>query len=459
MRVFVLLSLALLAGCLAPTAEVAPAELPALPEALSPLGYLCPGESGDAAAEPCVTRLAKADATLQEPFIAVHPTNPQVVAVGVNLGPSLVERALGLVSQDSWVCRLGIFVSEDGGATWRETHAPTPEIATGPLGPEPTSCAGDPAIVFDDEGRMHVTGIATRGSALSPLAGDGIGFQTYYVRSDDLGATWVDAAIPSPNGMSQDRNWMAWDAERRIVYVVWQNTDGPFSEWTTEVAWSEDGGATWRTQDEAQRLVCGTPGIFAFHDGDVLYSCATVTEEGKNRVYVAEFDPDSGAGTVRSTLNVAGYWPHVVARADGSLVLRYALETGDEALLVSPDGGRTWGQPTELRALVAGAWGSAEALWEIADPSGGYHMIVRLVRATGPVADYELRHVVLDRDLALAHEATLSAWSTTTPPTPRSAQTLGDHYHGIAWTGTSALLVWAQDAALGLTEAVALPTA
>lgn len=445
-----------LAGCLA--APLAPTALPLGPAALG-YAYLCPGEGGEPGEAPCLKALARDDATLQEPFAAAHPLDPDILAVGVNFGPPLAERAQGL-PDDSHVCRLGVYVTEDAGASWREAFAPPPEFRNGPLGPTPNQCAGDPALVFDDAGRLHVTGIATSGNLPGPLrglAGDNLGYVTYYVRSDDLGRTWGESVVLSANGSPQDRNWLTRDPSNRALYAVWQNTAGPLANWTTEVAWTLDGGATWRNQAPEQRPRCHTDGPVVVRGMEALVSCSNTTSEEETRVRVYAFDPASGDVELRSELVQQGFWPFLTALPSGRLALQYSAFDGDTQILWSGDGGRTWQSPTSLRGVSEGAWDFAHAYWAEADRLGGYHLITRLTNIeslapAGPtIASYELRHLVLDEGGARVQETTLEAWKSTDPPKPRPAQTLGDHYYGIAWGAERALLAYTRDAEVKLT--------
>jgi hypothetical protein len=87
----------------------------------------------------------------------------------------------------------------------------------------------------------------------------------------------------------------------------------------------------------------------------------------------------------------------------------------------------------------------------------------------GPVEQqYELRHVVLDRDGKKVQDTILGAWTETlaerrveertqlytgTPPT--LAQTVGDHFYGIGWTKDRALLAFTKaDGITSLTSVV-----
>jgi hypothetical protein len=463
----------LLAGCLGNS--VSPTALPVgLPSAQPLVKYLCPGAEGNGSAEPCFTQIARDDATLQEPFAAVHPANPRIMAIGVNLGPPYTERLQGLPGGESHVCKLAVYVTEDGGKAWREAIAPPPKFQTGPLGPTPGQCAGDPALAFDDAGRLHVTGIATAGSPPGPfgmLAGDNRGFVTYYVRSDDLGKTWGEPVVVSDNGASQDRNWITRDPASGTLWVDWQNTEGGLGNWTTELAWSADDGARWQLMDKEKRPRCYTDGPVALLGGEVLFSCVNSTSDEETRIRVYAFDPATGDSTLRGEVLEQGYWPFLTAFRDGRLAMHYDVgeQTFDTQLLWSSDGGRTWANPTSLRGVAEGAWRSAHSYWAEADPWGGYHVLAFLQRHDGsvplqgpfggPFYAQELRHLVFNATGAKVEETKLAAWSTKDLPAPRLAQGLGDHFYGLAWGQDRALLAFTRDAALQLTLALpALPT-
>lgn len=446
-----LLPAALLAGCVAPTA-VDPSGLPAaLPGAVTGYLYACLAKA-DASEGPCLTRISRDDATLQEPFIATHPTNPDILAVGVNLGPPLAERIAGLPN-DSHVCRFAIYVSEDGGGSWRETIAPPPPLKEGPLGRTPDACAGDPAIVFDAEGRMHVSGIASPGRA-SPgvpfsgvpdieVPGDAIGFQVYYARSDDLGATWPVTVLPDDNGLPQDRNWMTLDPASGTLYVIWHNTDGAFADWTTELAWTQDGGASWTNQREDQWAPCGAMSTLALHEGQPVFTCLHVNDEGKPRVHVYALDPATGDLEMRSELVDTTGYGMLSALPDGRLALVHDRFGNDPKLTWSADGGRSWTSAVHLAHLVEGDWSTLIAMWSEADPDNAVHVLIQVARDEAPQPSNpaprfsvaQTRHLVFDPQGGLAHAAILVETTAADSPRLKPAQALGDHFFGLAWNG------------------------
>lgn len=462
------LAVPVLAGCTTSPVQLSQAQLaPEMPSFL----YLCPGAARPPSPEPCLGRLARDDATLQEPYAALHPGDPDVMAIGVNLGPPFTEHARG--SHD--LCRLEVYVTEDGGRAWRAGTVPPPAFTLPFAGAAAGQCSGDPALVFDEAGTLHASGLANAGTAPAglPLPGrEGGGFAAYYARSDDLGRTWGEPVVVGPNGQNQDRNWLARDPASGALYVNWQNVAGGEADWTTEVAWSLDGGATWRNQEPHQRPVCRTPGPVTLAGGVPLVSCVKPGDPDRVRVYA--FDPASGGLALRGGFEAEATWPLLVALADGRLAAVYrasegGLVSGDSLVRFSGDAGRTWSDALSTRELAEGPWDLARAYWAAADPFGGLHMMVRVGRLEAPMDDagraregtgavrYELRHLALDAAGRKAHEVALEAWSAASPPAVRPAQGLGDHYYAIAWSGDEALLAYTRDGAIKLTLATPAP--
>jgi len=380
------------------------------------------------------------------------------MAVGVNWGPPLTDDVAGLTNGEAAECKMGVYTSKDGGATWAFHTAPAPPVRqTMPV--HPTRCEGDPALVFDAQDRLHLTGIAQAGDdLLPPPAGSGQGFMTYYTRSDDLGATWSPPVILSDLDPAQDRNWMALDPATGAVVVDWQNTAKDFANWTVQLAWSLDRGATWATQEAPQRSVCAPPGPLLPHAGDLLYTCRNATGNDVHLLVYA-FDLANRTGALRAALNVSGAWPGLAALRDGTLSQHWDDgDAPDTKLAWSRDHGRTWTEPASLRALLDGQPAGAHAYWAEGDAHGALHLIAQADAAPvapvpGAPAHHELRHVVLAANGSKLQETVLAAWDDTEPPTPRPALTLGDHYYGIARAGDRTLLAFTRDSAIDLTLA------
>lgn len=122
-----------------------------------------------------------------ESKIAVNPLDPKNMIIGV------IDYALGAA--------VGIFVSRDGGLTWKQVFAP--QIPN-------TQSYGDPDVAFDSEGNAYVCGLLVDGS-VTPNTRSVIVY-----KSTDRGDSWVvetelfkallSNPIPDEPAIDVDRN-------------------------------------------------------------------------------------------------------------------------------------------------------------------------------------------------------------------------------------------------------------
>jgi hypothetical protein len=311
------------------------------------------------------------------------------------------------------------------------------------------------------------------------------------VRSDDLGATWREPVLLQDNGLGQDREWIVRDPASGALYVVWQNVPAGsgLEDRSVEVAWSLDGGATWRNQEAGQRTPCYRAGMPVVLQGALRFACVHAADDGREVVQLHALDAARGEAALVADAIAEGQWPSLTLLADGTLAMLYdncfpdscAL---DSLLLRSRDGGATWSPGGSAMGLAEGAWDRARVYWSEADPFGGQHLLVRFDRdeallpadpsgsAPTPMAT-ELRHVVLDASGAPIHSATLAAWRSDEAPSPRAAVGFGDDvlgvegrqqhprcggsscYYSLAWSGDRALLAFTRDGAIELALAAA----
>ncbi|MGQ0534793.1 MAG: hypothetical protein ACT4PT_01835 [Methanobacteriota archaeon] len=486
-----LLALALvapaLAGCLGPSVE--PTSLSSAASTVPfPYPYVCPGREGDGAREPCLTQIARDDAVLQQPFVAIHPGNPEVMAVAANFGSPVADVILGLASGDASAGRVAVYVTEDGGATWRETFAIAPATSADPVR---VAFQGDVSVLFDSEGSLHVTALATHGS-LVQQAGSATKFwggvqdlRVYYVRSDDLGKTWGEPVLLQDNGVGQDRPFIVRDPTDGVLYTVWQDVPvGALGDAEARrllhVAWSLDHGVTWRNQEPGQRASCGREGMPVVFRDALLFACTHQEEDGRAVVQIYAFDSASGNATLLVGDVGEGWAPFLTVLADGTLALHYDTCYPspcdlDTMLQRSRDGGLTWEPAGGAMAFSEDPWDYARVYWSAAGPFGDQHLLVRYardqeyggVRATARFTfDVEMRHVVLDRSGAVVQNVHLAEWRHDDIPTVRPAVGLGDDgyqqhprcsgascYYGLAWGGERALLAFMRDGAIVLAEA------
>src|SRR5579884_2102022 len=131
-----LLATPLLTGCFssAPAATIHPAATtsPALPSQV-PYAMGCPPGVRHASGGACVGTIASVTESSAEPFLAISPTNPDVMAVGVNAGHTtdalVTQGRPGL--QD---LKFDVYFTQDAGKTWRrESLPPLPQAHPVPV--------------------------------------------------------------------------------------------------------------------------------------------------------------------------------------------------------------------------------------------------------------------------------------------------------------------------------------
>ncbi len=158
-----------------------------------------------------------------EPAIAVDPSNPQILVAGSNSFGEGTVRAYG---------------STDGGATWTATTAsPIPES-------NGASCAGDPGVAIDLEGRQYYSFLrSTPCTTAKPLL--------HVARRAGPDDPWGVAVPVAPlrRSRSDDKPAIAVDLSpvsrfRNRVYVAWTRVS-PSSVLAIQIAHSDDGGRTW----------------------------------------------------------------------------------------------------------------------------------------------------------------------------------------------------------------------
>ncbi|HLE97565.1 MAG TPA: sialidase family protein [Candidatus Thermoplasmatota archaeon] len=453
--------------------------------------YLCAGDNGDGSADPCLAQLPRGDAMLQQPYVAIHPGNPNIMAVGAHYANPPAELAVGLVSGDASGTRIAVYLTEDGGATWRESFATPPAMNPGPLD---LVHQGDAALLFDPEGRLHVTALARVERAGDTEDLNGVnGLRTYYVRSDDLGRTWGEPVWLGTDDVGHTRNWIVRDPASGALYVVWFDGSSDFSEQTTFVAWSRDGGATWRAQEPGQRPSCHRLGAPVVLDGVLRFACTRFAEGEGVVVQIYAFDASDGHSTLLAELDEVGdaAYTFLTLLADGTLAMHYDDCRGwgttfapnppnpcplDSPLLRSADAGLTWNAVGSALSLATGDWHRGRVFWSEADPFGDQHLLVRYERdeplgpadPTGrvftPVA-YEARHLVLDGRGALVHSVVLETWRSEVARADEWVPGLDDEgrqreghprcagmscFNGIGWAGDRGLIAFAHDGAVKL---------
>lgn len=441
-----LLALAcVLTGCVASATPFAPSA--SGPDAGPGYRLACPPGAGTSEVEGvCVARLTMPTESLQEPYLAADPARPGVYALGVNAGQT--TRAVREDGSGLDEILMDVYVTEDGGATWRHAPIPRTRPVPTPLGtpvPVDAGSSGDPALAFDAEGTLHATGLSLSSLPVGQRS------HIYAARSHDLGRTWSEPVPVSGKWDANDRNWIA-TAPGGKVYVSWQRPS------SSHVAWSLDGGATWRAQPhDAERKGCVNVSPALPVPGGALLACV----DGGfftplTGLRVLRFDEATGRFASLALFTGEALRPRLLAPADGPLVLVWQDPAADAArYATSADGGATWTPSRDLRGLVAAddAWRDVSPFWSEADARGNVHVLLRGREGPAGAEERRLLHLVLDprTDRVLFH-AELPAHRPAGEPPATLAGSAGDHYHGIAFHGDEGLLAWTRDRAVLLTR-------
>ena len=182
-----------------------------------------------------------------EPSIAVHPANANVIAVGVN-----DVRTLG-VSNDAWQ---GLAVSSNGGASFDfETLVPgfpgdsSAEGLASPI--RGNAAASDPWLGFDAAGNLYFSFVAfqrTPPGQPSSTVANALAVAKYHVSSGGA-VTYQKTVVVERGtvglGQQEDKEALAVDGGNGRVYVCWARFTGGQNHLSVKV--SGDTGETWNT--------------------------------------------------------------------------------------------------------------------------------------------------------------------------------------------------------------------
>jgi len=416
----------LAAGCVGP-APAPPTEEPA-PAAAKVTGFAFACPPGATVQNPeglCVGRIATRTESLQEPYVAVHPTNPDIVAVGINAGHT-VQSVRTEPRPGIDLVLLDIYVSEDGGATWRLSRLPYVEdsAVSSPLPFDDGTVVGDPALVFGADGVLHASGIASNSQTR--------GYNVFYAQTTDLGRSWSDITVLTTDD-DNDRNWMDMGPDGTL-FVPWQNVGE-----SSEVAWSTDNGATWRTQTAGQKeKECLLAGRMAFWEGTPLLLCGGRDRSDNTGVRILALDMATGDLEEWAELDgMPCLAPLAVRALGGPLVVASGWCGVEDAKVAFSTDGRTFEVMGLGKAIgVPVTW----LYWHEADPWGNTHFVVR--DAAGDVHhvafDPVARKPILDQ--VLRGEAPMVSES--------AAPAYGDHFYGVAFGAEHGYAVWTRDKGL-----------
>lgn len=410
------LSVVILAGCMQPSpngdGEEVPHVRPLLPDCTS-------HEFND---ESCIRTISRVSESLQEPDLAIDPSDPSRWAIGVNAGQTLNSTSASpLVAE---YVRLGIILSEDAGKTWRDLAPPAiPAFSTLPVA---LGRQADPSLVFDAQGALHVSGIVSHES--------GRGFDVFYYSTPDRGETWSTPILLTQTG-NADRQWLSIVNGR--LHAVWQERQPGQSV----VRSSDDGGKTWGEALRAERCIMPSPVVEV---GDASrFVCASGTG-----VRIIDVSPELGTETDLRADQITR-WPRILARGTTAAVL-YEEGGGSSYASVSLDSGLTWSEFQRLpinaksdeldRHLTAAVLTERDIRVLAAD--------TRSAAERGSLVRLTLLQVSTP-GIGLISSSNLS----TVPPSstiPPAAPTFADDFHSLEQLDGRTVVVWSRQGTLAI---------
>jgi hypothetical protein len=249
-----------------------------------------------------------------EPSIAVHPTNANLLAVGMNDVRTLA------VSNDAWQ---SLAFSTDGGGSWTESLVPGypgDTSAAGLASPiRGNAAASDPWLSFDNFGNLFFAFIAFQrtppGQPANTVA------NALAVAKYTAGGSYVKTVVVERGtvglGQQEDKEALAVDnVSARFpgrVYICWARFTGGNNH--VGVKYSPDHGETWISSDFVgpQRDLNAMQGcnLAVQPDGDVFVSYRTFDNNPSNSnkndsaVFVAR--SSDGGATFSSPVRVANF--------------------------------------------------------------------------------------------------------------------------------------------------------
>src|ERR1041385_1395031 len=239
-----LLAALLLAGCSShPSASVTP-EHPALSGwALDcSLGPATRADADPAWAQDCMARASKGPAPKQETWLAINPTDPLNVVIGAkDVDPAYSSKCV-------WN---GVFVTHDGGKTWRDVHigGTYAERQADPTSPYFSyDCNTDPMFQFTADGALHYgvevyhfLGTDYNTPTHDLLGQPGLlGWKILLATSHDGGDTWPDVVTYQPDLVHPtDYSRMAVSPTTQSIVEAIGSTSGG-----CHILASRDGGKT-----------------------------------------------------------------------------------------------------------------------------------------------------------------------------------------------------------------------
>jgi hypothetical protein len=183
-------------------------------------------------------RIYPSSVSQTEILAAIHPLNENIFFVSANT-----------ITFDPFFVSEGIYVSTNGGNTWRGSDTCSGSIIS--------YHGGDPGITIDNNGRFILTRLGR-----APFTG------LYSHYSDDLGLTW--SAQKTVTFDDLERAYLIHDPLHSRTLAFWVRFSNPYP---VNYSFTEDGGLSWSAvknlNNPSQRCAGGEA---AFHNGS-LYVC------------------------------------------------------------------------------------------------------------------------------------------------------------------------------------------
>ncbi len=358
-----------------------------------------------------------------EPTITIDPTNPARVAIGmISAAPPTTGAA--------HMSKLQFFLSEDGASTWNELQVPP--VFVNDAVPLRLRSDSDPGVAFDQQGVLHIVGLATRVGTIDG-GGSGHTSRVFHAATTDLGQTWIGPTVLG-DGVDNSRPWLGLGADGTAV-VTWQTTTGNRD---MQAAWSMDKGTSW-TQTQ------------------VRGSCNLVSQPiVKEGVFLAACYDRSGAHCELPILEIsmASRAGIPIGCAPGPVCGNNLLtRLGDEGLVwacpngwmaTSPNGGRNWTAAVNLLSRISlDVGGQGFSIFALkSDPGGFLHILVANYAAVAlpspPGGGYSAGHVVLDPTSWLSLSETMLTDNDSAGP----MTDFKGEYAGLAFHGDRGLATW-----------------
>lgn len=392
--------------------------------------YPCPpGETIQPTEEVCAGIVREDARSLAEPQIAVHPGDPETIAIAVSQTPH--EPSEEETSPGTGQRGPAVLATTDGGRSWQHHTVPLGDIPG--LAPAEPRTGADPSPVIDADGRLHLTGLIVTNQSDS---------QVFHASSSDLGARWEKPNLLAHDG-DNDRQWTSRLLDDTL-FTTWRNQVNG----TGGIATSNDAGESWVRQGNASVLdPCDTISPVVDTRIGALVGCEV--DEGGELV-VHRLDRATGDAARLATIPAGCSSNSPFLANPVGEVLVSSCYTG--TMTASGDGGASWNISTNVidAASVDDDWPSGAGPFVFAMDAGAEGFVHVLFTYVPSAEDYvgfdrgqrPVAHVVLHpADLSIVHETELKppeASDRGPSPTPGS----WDDYYDIAVVEDRTLLVW-----------------